>query len=57
MGAAPPEGHGPHRYVFTVHAVDVESLDVGPDATPAILGFNLAFHSLARAVLVATHQR
>ena len=57
MGAAPPEGHGPHRYVFTVHTVDVESLDVGPDATPAILGFNLAFHSLARAVLVATHQR
>ncbi len=57
MGAAPPEGHGPHRYVFAVHAVDVDVLDVGPDASPAILGFNLAFHALARAVLVATHER
>ena len=30
-GAAPPAGHGPHRYVFTVFAVDVEALDVTPD--------------------------
>src|SRR5882724_2718378 len=22
IGAAPPAGHGPHRYFFTVHAVD-----------------------------------
>ncbi|MGA8297312.1 MAG: YbhB/YbcL family Raf kinase inhibitor-like protein [Acidimicrobiales bacterium] len=56
-GAAPPEGHGPHRYVFAVHAVDVETLDVEPEATPAILGFNLTFHVLARAILVATYER
>ena len=23
IGAAPPPGHGPHRYHFVVHAVDV----------------------------------
>lgn len=57
VGAAPPEGHGPHRYVFAVHAIDVESLDVEPDAAPAILGFNVTFHSLARALLVATYER
>lgn len=40
-GSQPPEGHGPHRYLFAVHAVDVEKLDVSPDNTPAVLGFNL----------------
>jgi Raf kinase inhibitor-like YbhB/YbcL family protein len=51
IGAAPPAGHGPHRYMFAVHAVDVESLDISAEATPAFLGFQLYFHALARAVL------
>jgi Raf kinase inhibitor-like YbhB/YbcL family protein len=56
VGAAPPEGHGPHRYYIVVHAVDVESLDVA-DATPATLGFNLFFHTLGRAQIVPTYGR
>ena len=56
VGAAPPEGHVPHRYFVVVHAVDVETLDVA-DATPAVLGFNLFFHTLGRARLVAWYQR
>jgi Raf kinase inhibitor-like YbhB/YbcL family protein len=56
IGAAPPEGHGPHRYYVVVHAVDVESLDVDGDATPAFLGFNLFFHTLARATIVPTYE-
>jgi Raf kinase inhibitor-like YbhB/YbcL family protein len=57
LGAAPPEGHGPHRYFFVVHAVDVPSLGIAPEATPAFLGFNLFFHTLARARIIATAQR
>lgn len=49
MGAAPPAGHGPHRYMVVVHAVDVPGLEIDAGATPAVLGFNLAFHTLARA--------
>ncbi|MFL6144562.1 MAG: YbhB/YbcL family Raf kinase inhibitor-like protein [Labedaea sp.] len=54
-GAAPPKGDMVHRYYFVVHAVDVETLDVA-GATPAVVGFNLAFHTLARAVLAPTYQ-
>lgn len=57
IGAAPPQGHGPHRYAFVVHAVDVEKLGIDSDATPAVLGFNLFSHTLARAMIVATYQR
>ncbi|GAB3943777.1 YbhB/YbcL family Raf kinase inhibitor-like protein [Corynebacterium tapiri] len=50
-GAQPPEGHGPHRYLFAVHAVDVEKLDIDPESTATVLGFNLYFHSLARTLV------
>ena len=57
VGVAPPQGHGPHRYFTVVHAVDVETLDIPADSTPAYLGFNLFGHTLARAVIVATYEQ
>ncbi|WP_322750449.1 MULTISPECIES: YbhB/YbcL family Raf kinase inhibitor-like protein [unclassified Frankia] len=56
-GVAPPEGDRPHRYVFAVHAVDVPSLGIPDSVSPAVVGFNLTFHTLARGVLRATYQR
>lgn len=56
LGAAPPAGHGQHHYYFVVHAVDIESLGVGPDATPAFLGFNLFSHTLARGMIVPWYE-
>jgi Raf kinase inhibitor-like YbhB/YbcL family protein len=53
-GAAPPAGHGRHRYFIVVHALDVESIGIPADATPALLGFTMASHILGRAVLMAT---
>jgi len=55
-GAAPPAGDVPHRYVYTVFAVDTESLDIPPEASPAYVGFNLTFHTLARAAIRPTYQ-
>lgn len=54
IGAAPPAGTGTHRYFVVVDALDVETLDIPEGATPAILGFNRHFHSLARGILVGT---
>src|SRR3954452_2425284 len=39
LGAAPPPGHGRHRYYVAVHALDVEHLDVDPESTPAVMCF------------------
>jgi Raf kinase inhibitor-like YbhB/YbcL family protein len=56
-GAAPPPGDRPHRYIFAVHALDTERLDVDAAVSPARVGFNLTFHTLARGRLTATYQR
>ncbi|WP_432197934.1 YbhB/YbcL family Raf kinase inhibitor-like protein [Streptomyces sp. bgisy027] len=55
-GAAPPPGDGPHRYVFTVYAVDQDKLGPDSDASPAAVGFNLRFHTLARAHVIAVYE-
>jgi Raf kinase inhibitor-like YbhB/YbcL family protein len=55
-GSAPPAGDVVHRYVFAVHALDTDDLGLDPSVSPAVVGFNLAFHTLARGVLRATYQ-
>jgi hypothetical protein len=55
-GAAPPQGDQPHRYFFVVHAVGEESLGVDASVSPAVVGFNLAFKTLGRAILHGTYQ-
>lgn len=56
IGPFPPAGHGPHRYFIAVHAVGVEKLDVDAGTPPAVVGFGLFQHAIARAYLVGTHE-
>jgi Raf kinase inhibitor-like YbhB/YbcL family protein len=56
-GPCPPVGHPPHRYQITVNALKVEKLDLGPDATPALVGYMANANSLGKATLTATYGR
>ena len=56
-GACPPPGHGTHRYIFTIHALDCEHLDLPEDTTTARVGFNVWAHSLGSASLTGTFSR
>jgi len=55
MGCAPPQGDQVHRYMFVVHAVGEPALGVDSSATPAVVGFNLAFKTLGRAIITGTY--
>lgn len=55
-GPCPPPGP-PHHYVFTVFAVDAATLGPKADATPAVVGFNLHYHTLAKAMLTGMYGR
>lgn len=56
VGAAPPAGHGPHRYILAVHAVGAE-LDLGDDASCAFVGFNLFGQGLARGTVTGIYEQ
>lgn len=55
-GPCPPPGT-PHRYAFTVYALDVPSLGVDATASGALLRFMMGQHTLAYGRLVGTFQR
>lgn len=47
-GPCPPIGDKPHRYVFTLYALDVAALEAPADASAALIGFLLHGHTLAK---------
>jgi Raf kinase inhibitor-like YbhB/YbcL family protein len=58
-GPCPPPGDKPHRYQITVFAVDVDKLPDAKDtsASAALVGFDLHFHTLAKATLTGMYGR
>jgi Raf kinase inhibitor-like YbhB/YbcL family protein len=57
LGPCPPKGDKPHHYHFQLFAVDVDKLDADENASPAYVGFNLHFHTLAKATLTGVWSR
>ncbi|WP_406670258.1 YbhB/YbcL family Raf kinase inhibitor-like protein [Raoultella terrigena] len=52
-GACPPAGDKPHRYRFTVWALDTPALPIDAQASGALVGFMLHSHAIASAQLTA----
>jgi len=56
-GACPPAKDSPHRYQFTVWALDVDKIPLDENASAAMVGFFFHQHQLGRAELTATYDR
>ena len=56
-GPCPPKGDHPHRFFVTIHAVDLDTLDVSADSSAALVGFFLNFHTLAKSSLMGLYKR
>lgn len=56
-GACPPKGDRPHRYLFTVHALNVDRLDLDEKASPALAGYMINAHSIGKATIVSYYGR
>jgi Raf kinase inhibitor-like YbhB/YbcL family protein len=56
-GPCPDKGDPPHRYTFTVYALNVEKLDVPPSSSGAMVVGTLKEHLLGKAVFIAHYGR
>ena len=56
-GPCPPKGHGPHRYFFRLHALDVPALKVAAPAHRDALDGALKGHVLAEAQYMGRYER
>jgi Raf kinase inhibitor-like YbhB/YbcL family protein len=56
-GMCPPSGDKPHRYIFTVHALKTNKLEIPADATAALAGYMINANALAKASFTATYGR
>jgi hypothetical protein len=59
-GPCPPKGASlkkPHRYIFTVHALKVDKLDLNADASGALVGYMLNANSLGKASFTGRYGR
>jgi Raf kinase inhibitor-like YbhB/YbcL family protein len=54
-GPCPPKGDKPHHYIFTLYALDVDHIDADANASAAFIGFNIHFHTLAKATITGMY--
>lgn len=56
-GPCPPPGHGPHRYFFTLYALDMPNLNLSAGASRSQVEGALEGHVIAQAELMGRYER
>ena len=56
-GPCPPKGDKPHRYIFTIHALKVNKLDLKSDSTAALAGFMINANTIEKKSFKAYYLR
>jgi Raf kinase inhibitor-like YbhB/YbcL family protein len=56
-GPCPPRGHGPHRYVFQLSAMDVDTIGLIDGASRSHVDTRMRGHVLATAKLMGKYER
>jgi Raf kinase inhibitor-like YbhB/YbcL family protein len=56
-GPCPPPGHGPHRYIFRLAALDTTLDDLAPGGGAREVDEAVSSHVLAAAELIGTYER
>jgi Raf kinase inhibitor-like YbhB/YbcL family protein len=56
-GPCPDKGDPPHRYTFTVYALNIEKVDVPPDSSGAMVVSTAREHVVGTAVFIAHYGR
>jgi len=56
-GACPPKGDKAHNYTFTLHALDVDNLDLTAKSDSALVGYMINSHTIQKASIVSYYSR
>lgn len=56
-GCCPPESCPAHRYIFTVHALSIESIPVTPDTANAVIRYMIQMNTIQKAEVVTLYKR
>ena len=56
-GPCPPENHGFHQYIITVHALKVDKLGLDQNTNPAVVGYYLWNNTISKASIVTYYER
>lgn len=56
-GPCPPVGDKPHRYIFSLHALKTEKIDLPDDAPAAMAGYMINANTISKVSFVAKYGR